>query len=104
MNRSNWSQRGPSDANRTRGRKWMAIRKRIMARDNWQCIRCTTNERPTPCSIVDHIIPIAKGGTDADTNLRSLCHPCHQDVTAEQFGSRPRTSTGLDGWPTDTTP
>lgn len=30
---------------------------------------------------VDHIKPVAEGGTDDPRNLRLLCVPCHRDVT-----------------------
>lgn len=36
----------------------------------------------------DHITPLAKGGSDDDTNIRCLCKACHDEVTAEQFGHR----------------
>lgn len=35
--------------------------------------------------VVDHIIPLAMGGSDEDENTRNLCHPCHHEVTGEQF-------------------
>ena len=31
---------------------------------------------------VDHIIALAKGGTNALTNLQTLCHACHSRKTA----------------------
>jgi hypothetical protein len=31
---------------------------------------------------VDHIIAKSKGGTDAYSNLQSLCHRCHSQKTA----------------------
>ena len=31
---------------------------------------------------VDHIIPLADGGTHTDTNLRSACSRCHKRRTA----------------------
>jgi 5-methylcytosine-specific restriction protein A len=48
---------------------------------------------------VDHIIPLALGGTDEDSNTRNLCKPCHDEVTAEQFGHRQKRAIGPDGWP-----
>jgi 5-methylcytosine-specific restriction protein A len=35
-------------------------------------------------SCVDHIIPKAKGGTDADSNLQSLCWSCHATKTGKE--------------------
>ena len=49
--------------------------------------------------VIDHIIPLAKGGKDDDANCRSLCHEHHRDRTAEQFGHRKKPRIGKDGWP-----
>lgn len=47
------------------------------------------------CSICDyvgsethlhHIIPVANGGTDAESNLIRLCVPCHQKAHSASFG------------------
>jgi 5-methylcytosine-specific restriction protein A len=35
---------------------------------------------------VDHIVSKAKGGTDAGTNLQSLCHSHHSMKTAREDG------------------
>ena len=32
---------------------------------------------------VDHIKPRAEGGDNRQENLRTLCHPCHKQITAE---------------------
>lgn len=37
-------------------------------------------------SVVDHVVPLALGGTDDATNKRALCKKCHARVTREQFG------------------
>lgn len=56
--------------------------------------------RVTPATVVNHIIPLAHGGTDDDENTENLCRPCDLIVTAEQFGHRaPKQQIGLDGWP-----
>jgi len=37
----------------------------------------------------DHIIPVCEGGGECDLgNYRTLCHPCHKEVTAELAGRR----------------
>jgi 5-methylcytosine-specific restriction protein A len=53
----------------------------------------------TEAEVIDHIVPLALGGTDDDSNCRALCHPCHEKRTAEQFGHRIKQEIGLDGWP-----
>jgi 5-methylcytosine-specific restriction protein A len=51
--------------------------------------------------VPDHIEPLALGGTDDDTNIRCLCGPCHDEVTAEQFGHARKAEIGADGWPVE---
>jgi hypothetical protein len=52
------------------------IRWRILGRDNYTCVLCGAKGADTPLA-VDHIIPIAEGGTSDDTNLRTLCKDCN---------------------------
>lgn len=49
-------------------------RPRIFARDNYQCRICGA----TAPLEVDHVTPIAKGGTNDDDNLQTLCKPCNR--------------------------
>ncbi|MDR8396986.1 HNH endonuclease [Paraburkholderia sp. USG1] len=85
---------------RTRGRKWMKIRARILDRDP-VCVRCLEQDRTSLSVIVDHVVPLDHGGTDADDNLRGLCLDCHDAVTRDQFGYRERRAFGPDGLPVD---
>lgn len=77
----------------------MAQRKRRMQRTKGLCERCQDRGIAKPASVVDHITPLSKGGSDEDDNTRNLCDPCHADVTAEQFGHRLKQEIGVDGWP-----
>lgn len=52
---------------------WMAIRKRVLARDGYKCVKCGRTEHLQ----VDHIRQIAKGGQTTMTNLWTLCAFCH---------------------------
>jgi len=79
-----------------------------MERTHWLCERCaglgrwqgvTKVIRYVRAKIVNHIIPLAHGGSDEDENTENLCRECDLIVTAEQFGHRPRVTVGLDGWP-----
>ncbi|WP_342749401.1 MULTISPECIES: HNH endonuclease signature motif containing protein [Streptomyces] len=36
---------------------------------------------------VDHMQPLALGGTDTDSNVQPLCRPCHKAKTREDFGA-----------------
>lgn len=88
-------------AERLRGRAGVAQRKRRLARTNGLCERCLAKGRTVLATVVDHIKPLALGGTDEDKNTRNLCDPCHDEVTAEQFGQRQQQAIGADGWPID---
>ncbi|MFW1676442.1 HNH endonuclease [Pontibacter sp. JAM-7] len=55
-----------------------------MERDNGLCQPCLQSNRITAAVAVDHIIPKAQGGTDADTNLQAICKTCHDAKTADE--------------------
>ena len=53
-------------------------------------------------TVIDHIKPLALGGSDEDQNCRALCAPCPDRVTREQFGLKaPKPEIAVDGWPVD---
>ena len=70
---------------------WVRATKRILKRDNYLCQECMRQGRLTPLKVrprdhaVDHITPKARGGTDEDDNLQSLCAPCHSAKTAREW-------------------
>lgn len=42
------------------------------------CEECQRRGITTLAQVVDHIVPINRGGAKLDmANLQSLCHPCH---------------------------
>jgi 5-methylcytosine-specific restriction protein A len=86
-------------AERLRGRQAVEQRRRRMMRTDWLCERCRAKGKLTPATVVDHIVPLARGGSDEDANTRNLCDDWHRDATAEQFGHRKRVRVGLSGWP-----
>ncbi|CAH0650399.1 MULTISPECIES: HNH endonuclease [Pseudomonas] len=63
------------------GRPWRRIRDRILLRDNYTCQACGLVTKDLE---VDHIINVAEGGSDDDSNLQALCVPCHQEKTAAE--------------------
>lgn len=75
---------------RLRGRAGMKQRQRRMLRTNWMCEMCQDKGIITIATVVDHIVPLALGGTDDDSNTRNLCDEHHRIVTAEQFGREAR--------------
>lgn len=48
-------------------------RRRIYARDGHKCVFCGATDRLS----VDHIVPVSKGGTSDDDNLRTMCIRCN---------------------------
>ena len=64
--------------------KWDVIRERVLKRDKGLCQLCLRAGVVREAKTVDHIIPKAHGGTDADSNLQSLCWPCHKAKTARE--------------------
>jgi len=84
---------------RTRGRKWMALRDRALAKTQYRCAECLRNGRLALAKQVDHIIPLHQGGTDDLDNLEGLCLPCHEAKTARDMGRRAKIEFGVDGWP-----
>lgn len=50
-----------------------AIRAAIFDRDGKACRQCGDDSKPT----VDHIVAVARGGSDDLENLQVLCKPCN---------------------------
>ena len=63
------------------GRPWRRLKEKIHLRDNWTCQHC---RRVTTQLELDHIVHVAQGGTDEESNLQSLCPPCHKDKTLKE--------------------
>ena len=62
---------------------WKKLRLRILNRDGRECYWCGMD-----ASTVDHIIPVAKGGTDDPENLVAACRKCNfskQDKMPDEF-------------------
>ena len=62
---------------------WRRLRA-VKLEQNPMCEECERNGRYTPAQMVDHIVPINKGGGALDlNNLQSLCNACHARKSAK---------------------
>lgn len=52
------------------------------------CVHCEAKGLITRAVTPDHITPLEMGGADDETNLQSLCQPCHDAKTATEAGQR----------------
>ena len=53
-------------------------------------------------TIIDHIIPLSKGGADTDANTQALCPACHSKKSSQDgFITKQKNKIGVDGWPID---
>jgi 5-methylcytosine-specific restriction protein A len=53
--------------------KW--VKRYVFKRDKGVCQRMGCGEREN--LTIDHVIPLARGGTDHEDNLQLLCQPCN---------------------------
>lgn len=55
-----------------------------MDRDNYLCQPCKAAGKWRRATQVDHITPIAQGGTEEPSNLQAICKPCHDAKTQRE--------------------
>lgn len=77
---------------RIQGRTRMRRNAEYLARFPW-CRACERKGIETLAREVDHVVPIADGGTEDESNLQGLCIPCHREKSANE--SRGRNLPGL---------
>ncbi|MGW0580499.1 HNH endonuclease [Streptomyces sp. NPDC002920] len=69
-----------NQTNHAVSRAWeRQVRPHALARDGFACVRCGSRERLE----VDHVTPVAKGGTWTLDNAQTLCQSCHREKSAE---------------------
>lgn len=93
---------------RTATTKWKNLRVKVLRRDQrdgvTNCPECGikldyTNAGRRNSAEVDHIVPVAHGGTDAFTNLRTCCRRCNQSLGAKTAKwPRKTLDNALPGW------
>lgn len=88
-----WRTTEGSASARGYGAHWRRLRLYILRRDP-VCVICQRRA----ASVVDHITPKARGGTDDEKNLRGLCPGCHATKTGQDaHGGRTRGRRGVRG-------
>lgn len=88
--RAAWVKAKP--VSRITGRRLQAMRAALFRRDPL-CVECRRQGRAVPATQRDHVIPLAEGGLDDETNEQGLCEACHAaKSTLEAQRGRRRTS------------
>jgi len=65
----------PSNLHRQSAEVWMVTRQRIFTRDDSTCQYCGARGVALEC---DHVIPVAEGGSNDDSNLVTACRDCNR--------------------------
>ena len=65
------------------GRAWKRIRDRYVHKHPL-CEQCLKEGRYVAVEEVHHIVPLAEGGSNDESNLMSLCRSCHEKIHRER--------------------
>lgn len=68
---------------RVTGRRLQAQRHALFSREPL-CRLCAQRGLATVATIRDHIVPLAEGGTDDDTNIQPICAACDEVKSAAE--------------------
>ena len=86
-----WAQNKDKRKLKTSSTLWKKIRACIFERDGYLCQRCKRKDLLKPVElhgpnhgVCDHVVPVAEGGTDDETNLETICQACCKEKTAEE--------------------
>ena len=69
------------DKGKRYGRSWKKIRERYVQLHPF-CEECMKHGALVMTEQVHHIVPLAEGGTNDESNLMSLCKSCHSRIHA----------------------
>lgn len=64
------------------------LRFEVFNRDHFTCQYCGA-QPPAVVLVLDHVLPVAKGGGDTADNLVTACEPCNQGKSDRELGSAP---------------
>lgn len=64
-----------------------SIRHEVFVRDEYKCVECGATKESVTLH-VDHIIPVAQGGTDELSNLQTLCEACNLSKSNRAWKSK----------------
>ena len=59
-----------------------SLRRSILERDSYRCLYCGGTAAPFD---IDHIVPVAAGGSDDPENLATACAPCNRSKGAKSL-------------------
>jgi 5-methylcytosine-specific restriction protein A len=59
------------------------VREKIFERNNYQCQSCQKIDITAKSLQIDHIIPLAQGGTNDMSNFQTLCAKCNRGKSAK---------------------
>lgn len=62
-----------------RKKKSLSLHVKLLSRQDCKCALCKKDIFTVGPLEVDHIIPLSKGGTNKDDNLRIVCEQCHKE-------------------------
>lgn len=82
--------------------EWRRLRLLVLEAAGWRCSLCREALHPKQCkpacdldAQVDHVIPLADGGTSAAANLRAVCRGCNQRKADGLGPAQPTVSTSV---------
>ena len=89
-----WQSPNREPTKRIRGRELQRRRQRLFAEHPF-CVLCERDGKLTLATIRDHIIPLAEGGSDDESNVQALCS-LHNELKRREEARRGRglSSTG----------
>ena len=64
------------------------LRRLVNAQGGASCMGCGS-WHPAPSIVIDHVVPMAKRGTDLDDNVQPLCEGCHRIKTRQEQAVAP---------------